>query len=106
MKNDNLDILFSFINNKKVTEQLKLSEDRIRKSYEELFSGYSLKAEDILNEVVRVSDYTGIVSVQNIKFYSFCQHHFAPFFGTCDVYYEPNEIITGLGKIIRLVRDL
>jgi GTP cyclohydrolase I len=105
MKN-NLELLFSFIDNKEIQEKLILSKDRISKSYDELFSGYALKAEDVLNDVIRVSNYTGIVEIKNINFYSFCEHHFAPFFGVANVYYEPNEIITGLGKIVRLVRDV
>lgn len=104
MKEDNLKALFSFIENETVRKKLLQSEDRIRRSYNELFSGYSLKAEDVLNDVLHVKDYTGTVEVKNINFYSFCEHHFAPFFGTCNVYYQPNEIITGLGKIVRLVK--
>ena len=103
---DNLKQLFSFINNEEVRRKLQLSEHRIRKSYDEMFSGYSLKAEDVLNDVVHVSNYTGIVEMKNINFYTMCEHHFAPFFGTANVYYEPNEIITGLGKIVRLVHDV
>lgn len=103
---DNLSELFSFISDGHVREKLLLSEDRIRRSFAELFSGYGLRAEDVLNEVVKVSDYTGIVRVENINFYSFCEHHFAPFFGTASVSYEPNEVITGLGKIVRLVHDV
>jgi GTP cyclohydrolase IA len=104
--NDNLDELFSFISDSRVREKIRLSEDRIRRAFDELFSGYSLRAEDVLNEVVKVTDYSGIVTVENINFYSFCEHHFAPFFGTASVSYEPNEIITGLGKIVRLVHDV
>ena len=103
---DNLKTLFSFIENEKVREKLQASEQRIRKSYNELFSGYALKADDILNDVVRVKDYNGIVEMKNIQFYSMCEHHFAPFFGSCDIYYQPNEIITGLGKLVRLVKDV
>ncbi|MEK9158322.1 MAG: GTP cyclohydrolase I [Patescibacteria group bacterium] len=103
---DNLKTLFSFISNEEVKKKLHLSKHRIQKSYDEMFSGYALKAEDILNDVVHVSNYTGIVEVKNINFYTMCEHHFAPFFGTADVYYQPNEIITGLGKIVRLVRDV
>lgn len=103
---DNLRELFSFISDSQVREKLNLSEDRIRRSFTELFSGYGLQAEDVLNEVVNVSDYTGIVRVENINFYSFCEHHFAPFFGIASVSYEPNEVITGLGKIVRLVHDV
>lgn len=103
---DNLKQLFSFINNEEVRKKLQLSEHRIRKSYDEIFSGYSLKAEDVLNDVVHVKDYKGIVEVKNINFYTMCEHHFAPFWGKANVYYHPNEIITGLGKIVRLVRDV
>lgn len=106
MKNNNLDTLFGFIANKQVREKLKLSETRIKKSFDELFSGYPLKAEDVLNDVVQVSNYDGIVEVKNINFYSMCEHHFAPFFGKATIYYQPNKTITGLGKIVRLVRDV
>lgn len=103
---DNLKELFSFISNEEVRKKLHQSEHRIRKSYDELFSGYGIKAEDILNDVVRVENYTGIVEVKKINFYTFCEHHFAPFFGTASVYYQPDKIITGLGKIVRLVKDV
>lgn len=103
---DNLQELFSFISDPAVRAKLQLSEDRIRRAYHELFSGYQLRAEDVLNEVVKVTDYSGIVTVEKINFYSFCEHHFAPFFGTASVSYEPKEIITGLGKIVRLVHDV
>lgn len=98
--------LFSFLENEIVREKLIKNEDRIRRSFDELFSGYALTAEDVLNDIARVENYTGIVEVKDINFYSFCEHHFAPFFGKADVYYQPNKIITGLGKIIRLVRDV
>lgn len=106
MSNDNLKMLFSFIENEKVREKLLASEERIRNSYNELFSGYAIKAEDVLNDVVHVNEYNGIVEMKNIQFYSMCEHHFAPFFGSCDIYYQPTEIITGLGKLVRLVKDV
>lgn len=103
---DNLKDWFSFISDERVRDKLRASEDRIRRAFDELFSGYALRAEDVLNDVVSVTDYTGVVRVDNINFYSFCEHHFAPFFGTASVTYEPHEIITGLGKLVRLVRDV
>ena len=103
---DNLKELFSFISNDEVRKKLHQSEHRIRKSYDQLFSGYGIKAEDILNDVVQVENYTGIIEVKKINFYTFCEHHFAPFFGTANVYYQPDKIITGLGKIVRLVKDV
>lgn len=39
----------------------------------------------------------------NIPFYSICEHHTAPFFGTADVAYIPNDKIVGLSKLARTV---
>lgn len=98
--------IFDFPNGDIVAEGIANSSDRIRRAFTEQFSGYGKSAEDVLNETIRVADYTGIVEVRDISFYTFCEHHFAPFFGTADVAYEPGEIITGLGKMVRLVRDV
>lgn len=39
----------------------------------------------------------------NIPFYSLCEHHTAPFFGTANVAYVPNNKIVGLSKLARTV---
>lgn len=101
-----LEEMFNFPNGKLVRERLAASHTRIRDAFSELFSGYDKKAEDVLNETVRVDSYAGLVIMRNISFYTFCEHHFLPFFGTADVAYEPNKVITGLGKLVRLVRDV
>jgi GTP cyclohydrolase IA len=106
VNNNNLEKIFSFIENEEIREKLKNSEQRIRKSFDELFSGYELKATDILNDVVHVENFTGVIEMKNIQFYSMCEHHFAPFFGSIDIYYQPKTIITGLGKLVRLAKDV
>jgi GTP cyclohydrolase IA len=47
-----------------------------------------------------------MVLVRDIVFYSLCEHHLAPFFGVAHVAYIPskNGAITGISKIVRLVR--
>jgi GTP cyclohydrolase I len=98
--------MFDFPNSEIVATKLQASRDRINRSFSELFSGYGKRAEDVLNETTRVENYSGIVTMRDIHFYTFCEHHFLPFFGIADVAYQPKSIITGLGKLIRLVNDV
>lgn len=44
-----------------------------------------------------------LVMVEQIPFYSMCEHHLLPFFGTVDIAYVPSGQIIGLSKVPRLV---
>ena len=46
-----------------------------------------------------------LVSVR-CSFSAFCEHHLLPFFGTAHVVYLPDEQITGLSKISRVINEL
>ncbi len=39
--------------------------------------------------------------IRDIQFYSMCEHHLVPFFGTASVGYIPSQKIIGLSKIAR-----
>lgn len=45
-----------------------------------------------------------MVIVQDIPFYSFCQHHIVPFFGKAHVAYIPGSRVAGLSKFARCVQ--
>jgi GTP cyclohydrolase I len=43
------------------------------------------------------------VVLSELPFYSFCGHHFVPFFGTVNIEYVPNAHIAGLGGFLRVI---
>lgn len=77
---------------------------RVAKMYNELFSGYEQDAEQVLRDAMFKSDSKDLVLVKDISFYSTCEHHMMPFFGTIAIAYVPQEgVIVGLSKLARLV---
>lgn len=68
-----------------------------------LTSGYRTKAEDVMQQALFAHDGSQMIVVRDIEFYSLCEHHMLPFFGTISVGYLPNGKIIGLSKLARCV---
>ena len=75
---------------------------RVIKAFLEYTEGYREDPKTHLEKTFDV-DHQELVLVKDIEFHSVCEHHFAPFFGVAHVGYIPNEKITGLSKIARMV---
>lgn len=85
-------------------EGLQETPSRVAKAWKFWTSGYDKSAADILKTFEDgASEDDNMVVVKNIPFYTHCEHHMAPFFGTCTVAYIPNGKIVGLSKLSRLV---
>jgi len=77
--------------------------ERVHRMYTELTAGYHVDPERLINGAIFDVDYSEMVVVKDIPFYSLCEHHLLPFFGTAGVAYIPRGRVVGLSKIPRIV---
>lgn len=77
--------------------------NRVARAYSELFAGLEQDPAEILG---RTFDQPSgdLVSLRNIQFFSFCEHHLLPFYGRASIAYLPSGgKVVGLSKLARLV---
>jgi GTP cyclohydrolase I len=77
--------------------------ERVERSLRYLTRGYEQDPKAVINGAIFSDKTDEMIVVKDISFYSLCEHHLLPFFGTCHVAYIPRHHIVGLSKISRLV---
>ncbi len=101
---DNIVRLLQFVGEDPEREGLKETPTRVAKAWQSWTSGYALEPGDVLKSFEDGGEgYDEMVIVRDIPFYSHCEHHLAPFFGTATIGYIPNGKIVGLSKLSRLL---
>ena len=77
---------------------------RVARAFEYLTRGYEQDPKAVINGAIFTEeDYSEMIVVKDIDFFSMCEHHILPFFGRANVAYIPDKHIVGISKIARLV---
>jgi GTP cyclohydrolase I len=82
---------------------LKRTPERVARMYDELTEGYHIDPIKLINDAMFDVDYSEMVIVKDIDFYSLCEHHLLPFYGRAHVAYIPDGKVIGLSKLPRIV---
>ncbi len=77
--------------------------NRIARMYDEILAGYRVDPVKLVNGALFDVDYSEMVLVKDIEYFSMCEHHMLPFFGRAHVAYLPSDKVIGLSKIPRIV---
>lgn len=84
-------------------EGLQRTPERVARMYTELLEGYRTDPYELLNDALFEVEYSDMVLVRDIEFYSLCEHHLLPFIGRAHIAYIPHRRVIGLSKIPRVV---
>lgn len=84
-------------------EGLVKTPERVARAYQDLTKGYQQDPKVVINGALFVEEYSEMIVCKDIDFFSMCEHHMLPFFGTAHVAYIPKHHIVGISKMARLV---
>ncbi len=85
-------------------EGLRETPARVARAYREIFAGLHTDPNLALQTTFDIG-HQELILVRDIPFYSVCEHHLLPFYGTAHVGYIPGADgrVTGLSKLARIV---
>lgn len=93
---ENVTRILQYLGEDSKREGLKETPSRYIKFLKEFYDTPEFKLTTFKNEGI-----DEMILVKDIPFYSLCEHHIAPFFGSASIAYIPNETIVGISKLPR-----
>jgi GTP cyclohydrolase I len=84
-------------------EGLAATPDRVARAYEFLTQGYHQDPREVIGTALFTEEYSEMIIVRDIDFFSLCEHHLIPFYGRAHVAYVPDKHIVGISKMARMV---
>ena len=84
-------------------EGLERTPERVARALAFLTKGHAEDPREVINGALFTEEYSEMIVLKDIDFYSLCEHHILPFFGRAHVAYIPQRRIVGISKLARLV---
>ena len=101
---DNVLRILQYVGEDIFREGLRETPKRVAKAWAEWCSGYDQDVAEHFKTFEDGAEGTDeMIVVKDIPFYSHCEHHMAPFFGTVSIGYIPDGKVLGLSKFSRIV---
>jgi len=91
-----------FIGEDASREGLRETPARVVRAWDEMYAGYRTDPAALL-KTFQEGACREMVVLREVDFYSTCEHHLLPFFGTVSIGYLPSERVIGVSKLARLV---
>ncbi len=96
--------LIEYIGENPAREGLIETPKRVLKAWKHWTSGYNKEPKDVLKVFTDGAErYDEMIVENDLPFYSHCEHHLAPFFGTATIAYIPDGKVCGLSKMHRVL---
>ena len=71
-------------------QNMRRTPARVAEMYAYLFGGLGRDPAEAFGPPI-AADADGLIAVRGIPFFSMCEHHLVPFFGTVDIVYQPKD---------------
>lgn len=84
-------------------EGIRETPNRVARMFPEIFEGMQMKPDLSVGFTEKTSS-DNVILIKDIPFYSFCEHHLLPFFGTVKILYVPRDNrVAGFSDIVKIV---